>query len=270
MLEDRVHGVLAAVHEIRDPGREVDRVEELEDELDRERVLLRGLDDDRVSARDRERQEPVRDHEGEVERRDRGEDADRLSDHVRVDPARDVFEIRALHERRDAGGDLDALDAAANLTGGVFRRLPVVERDEPGQIVLTLLELVLELEAGAGAFDWRRRAPAGERLPRCAYGRVDIGCGGQRDLYEHLAVRRIRDVEALLRLRVGPAAPHVVLHRPRSRLDRHLPPLSLGVAYRRHVSRSRRARPGTRHRLLRDQPRLPLGRRGRAFRQPAQ
>ncbi len=44
-----------------------------------------------------------------------GEDADRLADHVGVDPARDVLEVRALHERGDAGRDLDALDAAAHL-----------------------------------------------------------------------------------------------------------------------------------------------------------
>jgi hypothetical protein len=86
VLEDRVDGRLAPVDEVDDTGRD-DTVEELERPLCGEGILLRRLADEGVPARDGERQEPHRHHEGEVERRDSREDADRLADHVGVDPS---------------------------------------------------------------------------------------------------------------------------------------------------------------------------------------
>ena len=210
VLEQRVDRRLPAVHEVDDAGRH-DALQELEHPLHGERVLLRRLADERVPARDGERQEPHWHHEREVERRDRGEDADRLADHVGVDPARDVLEVRALHQRGDAGGDLDALDAAPNLAGCVLDRLAVVAGDEERELVQSPLQPVLELEACAGALDRRRRAPARERVAGGPYRLVDVRRAGERHRSEKLAVRRVRHVERLDALGLDPAASDVVL-----------------------------------------------------------
>ncbi len=210
VLEDRVHRRLAAVDEVDDAGRH-DSVQELEGPLHGERVLLGRLADERVPARDGKRQEPHRHHEGEVERRDRGEDADRLADHVRVDPARDVLQVRALHQRGDAGGDLDALDPAPDLAGRVLDRLAVVARDQERELFLRRLEPVLQLEARAGPGDRRRRAPVRESFARGSHGLVHLGRAGERRDSDQLAVGRVHDVERLDVLCLDPAAADVVL-----------------------------------------------------------
>ena len=57
----------------------------------RRRVLLRRLQDERVAAGERRRPHPHRDHRGEVERRDPGDDAERLADRVDVDAGRGLL-----------------------------------------------------------------------------------------------------------------------------------------------------------------------------------
>ena len=61
------------------------------------------------------REHPHRDHRREVEGRDPGHDAERLADLVDVDAARDLLGEAALHEVRDAGRELEVLEAAGDL-----------------------------------------------------------------------------------------------------------------------------------------------------------
>ena len=174
MLEDRVDALLTPVDETDDARREAHAIQKLEGQLHRQRILFGRLDDDGVAARDREGEEPHRDHEGEIERRDRGEDPDRLADHVGVNPARDVLQVGALHERRDPGRDLDALDPPSDLAGGILRRFAVVLRDEAREVVLPFFEEVLEVEAGASALERRRRAPVRKGRAGGLHGGVDV------------------------------------------------------------------------------------------------
>jgi hypothetical protein len=210
VLEDRIHRGLAAVDKVHDARRN-DPVEELEGPLHRERILLGRLADERVPARDGERQEPHGHHEGEVEGRDPREDADRLPNHVRVDPARDVLEVRALHQRGDARGDLDAFDPAPDLARCVLERLAVVARDEERELVERSLEAVLQLEAGPGALDRRRGAPARKRFARGPHRGVHLRRAGKRDDSEQLAAGRVHHVERLDALGLDPVASDVVL-----------------------------------------------------------
>ena len=69
----------AAVDEVHDAGRQVALREQLEHQPLRQRHLLGRLDDDGVAGGDGERQEPQRHHRREVERRDGGDDAERLT-----------------------------------------------------------------------------------------------------------------------------------------------------------------------------------------------
>ena len=86
MIANRVDDLASAVHEIDNAGRQIALLQELHHLALRERHLLGRLQHERVAGDDRERQEPHRHHRREVERRDRGDDADWLADDVAVDP----------------------------------------------------------------------------------------------------------------------------------------------------------------------------------------
>ena len=105
-----------------------------------------GLQDEGVAADDGERQEPQRHHRREVERGDRGADADRLAHRDAVDAAGDVLEAVAHQHRRRAARDLDALDAAAKAAARLVERLAVLGGDDAGDLVEVLFEQLLELE----------------------------------------------------------------------------------------------------------------------------
>ena len=62
---------------------------------------------------DGERREPQGDHKGEIVRPDDPEHAKRLPDQVFVDARGNVLQVVAHHERGDAGGHFDHLDAAS-------------------------------------------------------------------------------------------------------------------------------------------------------------
>ena len=92
----------------------------------RRRVLLRRLQDERVAAGERGRPHPHRDHRGEVERRDAGDDAERLADRVDVDPRRGLLGHAALQQMRDAAAELDHLEPARHLAHRVGEHLAVL------------------------------------------------------------------------------------------------------------------------------------------------
>ena len=194
--EDPLDDLAAAVDEVHDAGREVERVELLEGDLLRQRDLLGGLEHERVAARDRERQEPERHHRREVERHDRGAHADRLADRLGVDVARDVLEHAALHGRRDRAGALDHLDHAGDLGAGVDDRLAHLGRHRAGQVLLAGDEPLAQLEQLARAGDRAdRRATASAPRGRRATAASRSARPRQRDAGEDLAGGGVGHVE---------------------------------------------------------------------------
>ena len=95
----------------------------------RRRILLRRLEHERVAARERVGEHPQRHHHREVERRDAGDDADRLQHRVHVDAARHLGAVRALEQVRDAARELDAVEAAGDLAARVVEHLAVLAGD---------------------------------------------------------------------------------------------------------------------------------------------
>src|SRR3954465_9919341 len=79
VVEDALHDLAAAIHEVHHAVRQVEAVEHLERDLLRQRHLLRGLEHEGVAARDREGQEPERHHGREVEGNDGRAHADGLA-----------------------------------------------------------------------------------------------------------------------------------------------------------------------------------------------
>src|SRR5262249_28189201 len=149
----------------------------------------------------------------EVERRDRCGDADRLADDVAVDAGGDVLEAGALHQRRRAAGDLDALDAAADAAARFVEGLAVLGGHGARQLVEVLLAELLEPVERLGAGVDRRVAPRRKRLRRGLDGGVDVFTRRQRRAADHLADRRVVHVEIAAGARFYPAAADEVVER---------------------------------------------------------
>ncbi len=82
-------------------------------------VRSEGLTITRVAAGHGIRQEPERDHAREVEGGDDHGHAQRLADHVFVDPAGNIFGKIAQHHGRDAAGHFHVFHRAAHFTAGI-------------------------------------------------------------------------------------------------------------------------------------------------------
>ena len=157
--QQRVHRLLVAVDDVEDARRHPGPGQQLGDEERRGRIALGRLQDEGVAAGERDREHPHRHHAGEVERRDAGDDPERLAQRVAVDVGADVLRHLALQEVRDADRELDHLEPAGHLAERVVVGLAVLGRDQLGDLVGVLLQQELELVEDARAAQRRRLRP---------------------------------------------------------------------------------------------------------------
>ena len=136
-------------------------------------------------------QHPQRHHRREVERRDAGDDAERLAHRVHVDVGGGLLGESTLQQRGDAARELDVLDAARELAGRVGPHLAVLRREDGRDVGAVLVEEVTELEHDLGAARQRRPAPRGERLRRGRDRIVDFLDAREPDLGLLLTSRRV-------------------------------------------------------------------------------
>ena len=146
MVEDRIDRFLVAVDDVEHAVREARLLEQLPDQHRGRRIALGRLQDEGVAAGDRHRIHPHRHHGREVERRDAGDDAERLAVGPGVDLRADIAAELALQEMRDAAGEIDDLDAARDLAERVGVGLAVLRGDGAGDLVGVLVEQLLEAE----------------------------------------------------------------------------------------------------------------------------
>ncbi len=125
-------------------------------------IALRRLQDEGVAAGDRRRDLPQRDHRREIERRDAGDHAERLTHRIDVDAGAGAVGEFALHHVRRADADLDHFKAALDVALGVGDRLAVLARQDFGQFVIVAVARV------RGTASARARGAAGWWLPRRA------------------------------------------------------------------------------------------------------
>jgi hypothetical protein len=92
-----------------------------------------------------------RDHGGEIERRDAGDDAERLADREQVDAGTGALGIFALHQVRNATGKFDDFEAALNVALGIGKGLAVLGGQQAGEIVIFALDQLQEPEHDAGS-----------------------------------------------------------------------------------------------------------------------
>jgi hypothetical protein len=122
---------------------------------------LRGLEDEAVPGGERLREHPQRDHDGEVERDDAGDHAERLVGDAAIDAAADV-ELFALGHVLEGEAELEALDAFEHVAAGLGEDLAVLVGDEPAELVEVALHQGLEAEQDLDALLERGVLPAGE------------------------------------------------------------------------------------------------------------
>ncbi len=174
VVDQRLDRLLRSVHDVQHPVREARLGEQLRDPLRAQRRALRGLQHHRVPGRDRQRQEPERDHRREVEGRDRGHHPERVAVHRHVDAVGDLLQRLALHQRRHRGGELDHLDPAPDLAPRLVDVLAVLAHDDPRQVVELALEDLLQLEHPPRPLRQRLLGPGGERLGGGTHGQIDF------------------------------------------------------------------------------------------------
>jgi hypothetical protein len=174
VLEHRVNGHLVAVDDVEDAVRHTRLLEQLGHVHRRGRILLGRLEHERVPARERGRPHPHGHHRGKVERRDAGDDAERLPDRVHVDSGRGLLGEPALQKLRDPAAELDHLEPARDLALRVREDLPVLGGEDLGDLVAALVHEVAHAEEELGAPRERERTPDREGLLRRLDGAVDL------------------------------------------------------------------------------------------------
>ena len=127
------------MHDLEHPLRQPRLSQQLGDATRAERHQLRRLQDQAVAECDRVRDRPVRHHVREVERRDRRDDAERVT----LDPALDASAHLEDFARRDLGqraGELAQLGRLEDLGARLAGDFAVLFGDQRSELVDVLLE----------------------------------------------------------------------------------------------------------------------------------
>ncbi len=126
IVEQRVDRFLVAVDDVEDARRQPGLDHQFAEPHRHRRVALRRLEDEGIAAGDRRGEFPHRDHGREVERRDAGDHAQGLAQRIEIDPGTGGGGVFALHQVRDAAGELDHFEAALDVALGVRHGLAVL------------------------------------------------------------------------------------------------------------------------------------------------
>ena len=155
MVKERVDAFAVAVDDVEDAVRHAGFGQQLAQSHRRQRHFFRGLQYERVTASERDREHPKRNHEREVVRRDADAHTNRVANGVGVDVGRDVRQHFAHDEAGDAAGEFDDFDAAVDFSPGFGKRFAVLARDESGQLFEVLFQQGAEAEHQPGPLDDR-------------------------------------------------------------------------------------------------------------------
>ena len=193
-VEQRVDRFLVAVDDIEHARRQPGLDQQFGKPHRHGRIALRRLEDEGIAAGERRREFPHRDHGREIERRDAGDDAERLAHRVEVDAGAGALAVFALDQMRDAAGEFDHFEAALDVAFGVGEGLAVLGGEQPRQRVEFLLHQFEELEHDARAPLRIGRRPGRLRRFGDGNGVLDLGMLGEGDLGLHFAGVGIENV----------------------------------------------------------------------------
>ena len=135
VMQQRIDRVLVALHDVEYARRKARFADESGEQQRGGRVALGGLEDEGVAADECDRKHPHRHHGGEVERRDTGDDTERLPQRVAIDAGADVVGDLTLQQLWRAAGELDNLEPAGHFTARIGDHLAVLGADQRSQFV---------------------------------------------------------------------------------------------------------------------------------------
>ena len=204
MGTQRIDHVLTTVDHVEHTRRHTGFKRQLDQHQGRQRVLLRRLENECVTAGDGHGEHPQRNHGREVERRDPCAHTNGLTQGVGVDPARDVFSEFAHLQRADGARVLNHFQATKNIALGVCNGFALLGTEHGGDAFGVFTDQCLQLEHDAHARTDRRQLPGLEGTLSGLDGRVDFSCSGERDFGQHLLSGRVDDVLPLCGLRLDP------------------------------------------------------------------
>ena len=192
--EQGLDGLTIPVHDVEHAGRQARVREQFRQPHAERRILLRGLQDERVAAGDCDREHPHRNHRRKIERRDAGAHADRLTQRPAVDAAAHAVREFAFEQVRNAARELHDFDTAHHLAARVGQDLAVFTRNDAGKVVDVTVERLLEPEHHASAQQRRRRRPGRERGTRAGYCPGRLLLAGERHPCRDVARGRIVNI----------------------------------------------------------------------------
>jgi len=147
MRAERIHHVLAAVYHVEHAGRHTGFQRQLHQQHRGQRVLLGRLEDEGVTAGNRHREHPQRNHRREVERSNPGAHADGLAQGVGIDTTGDVFSELAHLQGADGASVLHHFQATENIALGIGNGLALLGAEDHGDALGVLADQGLQLGA---------------------------------------------------------------------------------------------------------------------------
>ena len=192
VCQDSVHGFLVAVGDVEDAGGQASLQGKAPPAASARWGRARRASDEGVAASDGGGGLPERDHGREVERRDARHHAQRLAHGIHVDARAGQVREVALHEMRNADGELDHLQPALNVAEAVRNRLSMLGRKQLGQRLHFLGDDFEELHHHAGAALRVLRGPGGLGGLGVGDDLRDLGRAGEGNARLNLA--RMRSV----------------------------------------------------------------------------
>ncbi|MGY4375356.1 hypothetical protein ACVWZ3_002995 [Bradyrhizobium sp. i1.3.6] len=199
IVEDGVDSFLVAVDDVEDASRQARLDHQLGEHHRHAGVALGRLQDEGVAAGDGRGKLPHRDHRREVERRNARNDAERLAHGIDVDPGAGAFGIFALHQMRDAAGELRDFEAALNVALGIRHGLAMLTREQLGELVVVALHQLDEFHHDAGPALRVGRGPFRLGGTGVLDRGADLGLGRQRHLGLDVAGHRLENVGSAAR-----------------------------------------------------------------------
>ena len=192
--QQHIDRFLIAIDDIQDTGRRPRLMQELSQPQGHRRILLGRLQYESIAAGDGHCVHPHGDHGREIERRDPGANTKRLAHRIHIDIGRNIVRKLALHEMRNAAGELDHIEPPLHVTDRVRENLAMLDGQHLAQHLAFVGRQFKKLEHDAAALDDRSAGPIRESGFGGSNRPFNLRLRGQRHLAGHLAGRRIEHI----------------------------------------------------------------------------
>ena len=194
MLEQRIDRDLVALYDVENAIRKPGLFHQVGVQQRRRGIGWRRLQYEGIARGDGDGKHPHRYHDWEIERRNSGDDPERLTHRPVVDARRYLVAEIAFQQLRHATSEFHHVDAAFDLTAGIAQDLAMLRRDRARQVFLVIIQESEEAVHQTRPPYRRHLRPGGKRCSGGRDRRTHFRSGRQRDTSGNLSGRRIEHV----------------------------------------------------------------------------